>query len=796
MIGIGISLMTTAANKGAGGGGTPPVVLDPLTYGFVTASKDGSTGQTYTLNAAWTGIQWYRRGLASPYAETLIAGATSTTYVAQAADEGYRLIVRGISGGQPVASKAYGVVLPPPVLLENFESLTGWAASIGATLSLATDSPAFGTNRLQVAATGTNLATATKADIGSYDTSTLGTIVALGDLGMDAGHPGGVSVTLRKLGADQSGLSFGTVYETPTPVAIGKLWGALHVSEDATLSTPGGGTVGVKVTNNAQIPYAKAVKFDALLGKAGGRPTVIFSFDDNKITQYTFAYPLMKSLGLVFGINNVRTTSSNPSALNLPKLIEMYADGCDVMLDSTDNDDLTASYGTMALAGASWQRGKDYVVANGLTRGNEHGCWTGGQIEDFPNPGNLPSNRILATAVTSDGSNVLNIAGATAYPAGLTPQVGMRVTGYNVPDSPKTTITSVISPTQVQVSVAIPAQTKPMYFVDESLEFYTMKAPVYYRDTLGMRTMRTTRADGGMYTRFGLGDRGMFTYGNALHSLTYAQFTAMIDRVILLGLTVEFYTHGIVPGGGGVESDTSEFTAQMNYVAAKRDAGLLDNMTWSQVWARDGQSTIPTNIQPPPTVTPAGIQFVSASSADSAPSAPAGHAAGDLLLAFAYRDGSATAPTLPSGWTSIATTGGNTNAFLLAYKVATSSSETIGTFTNATDTVVHCYRGVNASPIGNVSPAASGSSGSVSIPSAGWSLQDTSGKSWVAYFGGARSITSTLNTNANRVGHNNATSGSAAGGNDTFGPVTAPTTYSPGGSGGTFWYGVAVEIKA
>ncbi|MBB4611104.1 hypothetical protein GGQ89_003344, partial [Sphingomonas yabuuchiae] len=34
-----------------------------------------------------------------------------------------------------------------------------------------------------------------------------------------------------------------------------------------------------------------------------------------------------------------------------------------------------------------------------------------------------------------------------------------------------------------------------------------------------------------------------------------------------------------------------------------------------------------------------------------------------------------------------------------------------------------------------------------------------------------------------------------AGGNDTYGPVTTLSNLSPGSSGGTFWYAIAVELK-
>jgi len=75
------------------------------------------------------------------------------------------------------------------------------------------------------------------------------------------------------------------------------------------------------------------------------------------------------------------------------------------------------------------------------------------------------------------------------------------------------------------------------------------------------------------------------------------------------------------------------------------------------------------------------------------------HQAGDLILAFAFRDGSLTLPTQPSGWTSIDSQSANTCSARLAYKIAASGSETTGTWTSATTTIFLVYRGVDATTL-------------------------------------------------------------------------------------------------
>jgi surface protein len=75
------------------------------------------------------------------------------------------------------------------------------------------------------------------------------------------------------------------------------------------------------------------------------------------------------------------------------------------------------------------------------------------------------------------------------------------------------------------------------------------------------------------------------------------------------------------------------------------------------------------------------------------------HQAGDLILAFAFRDGSTTLPTQPTGWISIDTQGAGSCAARVAYQVATASGTSSGTWTNATTVIFLVYRGVNTDNI-------------------------------------------------------------------------------------------------
>lgn len=74
---------------------------------------------------------------------------------------------------------------------------------------------------------------------------------------------------------------------------------------------------------------------------------------------------------------------------------------------------------------------------------------------------------------------------------------------------------------------------------------------------------------------------------------------------------------------------------------------------------------------------------------------PAGHQAGDLIVMAAWR-ANATAASKPAGWTDFSPTttiASGAGSLRIAYKVAASSSETSGTWTNAAQVMCAVYRG-------------------------------------------------------------------------------------------------------
>lgn len=174
------------------------------------------------------------------------------------------------------------------------------------------------------------------------------------------------------------------------------------------------------------------------------------------------------------------------------------------------------------------------------------------------------------------------------------------------------------------------------------------------------------------------------------------------------------------------------------------------------------------------------------------------HQAGDLILAFAYRDGSNTLPTLPTGqnWTSLqAPTGANTNSHRLVAKIATSSSEATGTFTSATTLIVLVFRPKAGYTLSwGLSDSSTGASTTVAY--AALSIAAGSG---VVAFAGHRSTNTSLETPpAGMVLRSNPVDGTdEAAAFDTDGPVSSWSGASvPVGGTSSGWRSTVVEIVA
>ena len=121
------------------------------------------------------------------------------------------------------------------------------------------------------------------------------------------------------------------------------------------------------------------------------------------------------------------------------------------------------------------------------------------------------------------------------------------------------------------------------------------------------------------------------------------------------------------------------------------------------------------------------------------------HAIGDIIVLFVYRSNSTTTATKPTAsgtvpaWVDIDNnTGANTNCARTAYFVATATTTTTGTWTNATGIAAVVITGQFSTPIGG--HAESGSTGT-SVTAPAITPTNTDGTSIVLDFYGASSVT-------------------------------------------------------
>lgn len=181
---------------------------------------------------------------------------------------------------------------------------------------------------------------------------------------------------------------------------------------------------------------------------------------------------------------------------------------------------------------------------------------------------------------------------------------------------------------------------------------------------------------------------------------------------------------------------------------------------------------------------------------------PSSSAPMQLEIAFAFRAGSTTAPSLPSGWTSIATRTGTSSSARIACRVAyTSTPAASGTFTNATNLGIVGYKGTGARALQDcafVAVAIGGStpnSDSSTSPSFNTvTMTNSSGTSWVLGMMGD-ATTSNVCTPSGMSNVSGSTVGDVSF-NDTNGGVSnwSTTTCTTGSSAD--WITFTLEILA
>jgi hypothetical protein len=134
------------------------------------------------------------------------------------------------------------------------------------------------------------------------------------------------------------------------------------------------------------------------------------------------------------------------------------------------------------------------------------------------------------------------------------------------------------------------------------------------------------------------------------------------------------------------------------------------------------------------------LSFVGGANGTTSATLPA-FQSGDIALAFAFRDGSTTNPSVPGGWNSLTNTAdGTTCSIAVGWRRLVEGDTSTGTWTNATRVQTVVYRGCEPfiTPIGGTLLTGNGATNTVTYGTVTMSRGD--GTSWVVGLVGHRSV--------------------------------------------------------
>jgi hypothetical protein len=172
-------------------------------------------------------------------------------------------------------------------------------------------------------------------------------------------------------------------------------------------------------------------------------------------------------------------------------------------------------------------------------------------------------------------------------------------------------------------------------------------------------------------------------------------------------------------------------------------------------------------------------------------------AANDVIVVFAFNNGSTTIPTLPAGFTSLQTATGTGRAARFGYDVSSGGDTSSGAWTNANNVICMVYSGVNTTtPFGTV-PAMGGGTGATITYSAA-TLTVTDGTSVWLGFAGIRAATAGMNGTPTGTAPNftNRTNVTVANGLDTAATDSNLSAQSLVTTSGNGYISITIELLA
>jgi hypothetical protein len=168
---------------------------------------------------------------------------------------------------------------------------------------------------------------------------------------------------------------------------------------------------------------------------------------------------------------------------------------------------------------------------------------------------------------------------------------------------------------------------------------------------------------------------------------------------------------------------------------------------------------------------------------------------GDAIIVFAHKDGATSAPTIPTSgsvavYHGLAFAGANTNSAIIGVKISDGTETTTGTWTGATSIAAVIYRGANVAPFGAF---AAGGASSATLAYNTFTLDVTTGTSWVVGFAAHRTATNVTSAPTNMTLVTSATDIAVS---DTNAGVSSWSTQTTGVNATSGWRSYTIELLA